>query len=205
MTDPQDAAHITRLLHEWRDGSPEAFDRLLPIVYAELRLLAARQLAREWRHDRLEITAVVSEAYLKLFQQRDVDWQNRGHFFAIAARMMRRILVDHARHRIRQKRGGAGTTVELEQALSVPAEATDAVDTLDLDRALAKLEALDPAQARIVELRFFGGLTIDETAAALSLSPSTVKREWVVAKGWLFRELTGGRDSAAHSTPRKTT
>jgi RNA polymerase sigma factor (TIGR02999 family) len=191
MPDPLDAAHITHLLHEWRDGSREAFERLVPIVYDELRMLASRQLTREWHHDSLEITAVVNEAYLKLFQQRQVDWQNRGHFFAIAAQLMRRILVDHARHRIRQKRGGVAVTVDLDEAHSVPASAADAVDALDLDRALAKLEALDQGQARIVELRFFGGLTIEETAAALSLSPSTVKREWAVAKGWLYRELTG--------------
>lgn len=191
MPDPLDAAHITHLLHEWRDGSREAFERLVPIVYDELRMLASRQLAREWRHDSLQITAVVNEAYLKLFQQRQVDWQNRGHFFAIAAQLMRRILVDHARHRIRQKRGGVAVRVNLDEAHAVPTAAADAVDALDLDRALAKLEALDEGQARIVELRFFGGLTVEETAAALSLSPSTVKREWAVAKGWLYRELTG--------------
>ncbi len=183
-------ADITRLLHEWRDGSREALERLVPIVYDELRLLASRQLTREWRHDRLQITAVVSEAYLRLFQQREVDWRNRGHFFAVAAQLMRRVLVDHARHGLRVKRGGVTMTVGLDEALSVPAVPGDAVDALDLDRALTKLEAIDPAQARIIELRFFGGLTIDETAAALAWSPSTVKREWAVAKGWLFRELT---------------
>jgi len=192
MDNPRDPAHITQLLHEWRDGSQAACERLVPVVYDELRALASRQLRHEWRHDRLPITAVVNEAYLKLFQQGDVDWQNRGHFFAIAAQIMRRILIDHARHSRRQKRSG-DATVDLEAALTIPADPdpANAVDTLDLDRALTKLEALDPEQARIVELRFFGGLTVDETAAALSLSPSTVKREWAVAKGWLFRELTG--------------
>jgi RNA polymerase sigma factor (TIGR02999 family) len=188
-----DAADITRLLHEWRDCSREAFERLVPIVYEELRVLASRQLSREWRHDRLQITAVVSEAYLRLFQQREVDWRNRGHFFAVAAQLMRRVLVDHARHCLRAKRGGAAVTVGLDEAQSVPAAPADAVDALDLDRALTKLEALDPGQARIIELRFFGGLTIEETAAALSWSPSTVKREWAVAKGWLHRELTAAR------------
>jgi RNA polymerase sigma factor (TIGR02999 family) len=191
--EPPEAADITRLLHEWRDGSQAAFERLVPIVYDELRLLASRQLTREWRHDRLQITAVVSEAYLRLFQQREVDWRNRGHFFAVAAQLMRRVLVDHARHCLRVKRGGVTVTVGLDEAQSVPAVPTDAVDALDLDRALTKLEALDPGQARIIELRFFGGLTIEETAAALSWSPSTVKREWAVAKGWLFRELTTAR------------
>jgi RNA polymerase sigma factor (TIGR02999 family) len=188
-----DPADITRLLHEWRDGSREAFERLVPIVYDELRLVASRQLTREWRPDRLQVTAVVSEAYLRLFQQRDVDWRNRGHFFAVAAQLMRRVLVDHARHGLRLKRGGVSVTVGLDEALSVPAVPSDAVDALDLDRALTRLEALDPAQARIVELRFFGGLTIEETAAALSWSPSTVKREWAVAKGWLHRELSAAR------------
>lgn len=191
--EPRDAADITRLLHEWRDGSREAFERLVPIVYDELRLLASRQLTREWRHDRLQITAVVSEAYLRLFHQREVDWRNRGHFFAVAAQLMRRVLVDHARRCLRQKRGGVVMTVGLDHALSVPAVPTDAVDALDLDRALTRLEALDPGHARIIELRFFGGLTIEETAAALSWSPSTVKREWAVAKGWLFRELSAAR------------
>lgn len=192
MNEPHDAAQITRLLHEWRDGSQGAFERLVPLVYDELRAIAARQLGREWRHDRLPITAVVNEAYLRLFRQREVDWQNRGHFFAIAARLMRRILTDHARHQMRQKRGGVTLTVELDQALPLHAQPVDAVEALDLDRALSKLELLDPEQARIVELRFFGGLTIEETASALSVSPATVKREWVVAKGWLHRELTGG-------------
>lgn len=189
------AADITRLLHEWQNGSQDAFERLIPVVYKELREVASRQLTREWRHDQLQITAVVNEAYLKLFRQREVDWQNRGHFFAIAAQLMRRILIDHARHGTRQKRGGITTPVELDQALSIPTDPVDAVDTLDLDRALTKLEALDPDQARIIELRFFGGLTIEETAAALSLSPATIKREWALAKGWLFRELTGGQHS----------
>jgi RNA polymerase sigma factor (TIGR02999 family) len=194
MAQAPDVAHITGLLQEWRDGSREAFERLVPIVYDELRQLASRQLGREWRHDRLQVTAVVNEAYLRLFQQRDVDWQNRGHFFAIAAQLMRRILVDHARRATRRKRGGVALPVALDEAHAVPAAPpVDAVDALDLDRALTKLEALDPDQARIIELRFFGGLTIEETAAALSMSPSTIKREWAVAKGWLLRELTGGR------------
>src|SRR6266550_3006346 len=176
MDQPANAAQITGLLHEWQNGSQEAFDRLVPVVYNELRAIASRQLTREWRHDRLEITAVVTEAYLRLFQQREVDWQNRGHFFAIAARLMRRILIDHGRLVTRQKRGGIRTPVELDQAMGIVASpSVDAVDALDLDRALTKLEAMDPAQARIIELRFFGGLTIEETAAALSLSPTTIK------------------------------
>jgi RNA polymerase sigma factor (TIGR02999 family) len=192
MQDPPTPAEITQILHEWQAGSQEALDRLMPIVYNELRVLAARQLANEWRHDRLQTTAVVNEAYLKLFGQRDVDWQNRGHFFAIAAQLMRRILVDHARHELREKRGGGELPVSLDERLPAPGTPVDAVDALDLDRALRKLEQLDPDQGRIVELRFFGGLTIEETAAALGISPATVKREWTLAKGFLYRELTGG-------------
>jgi RNA polymerase sigma factor (TIGR02999 family) len=155
-------------------------------------VIASRQLAREWRHDRLQTTVVVNEAYLKLFGQREVDWQNRGHFFAIAAQLMRRILVDHARRELREKRGGGFVHVELNDA-NVKAIDTpiDAIDALALDDALQKLEQLDPDQGRIVELRFFGGLTVEETAAALNISTATVKREWALAKGWLYRELTG--------------
>ena len=183
---------VTRILHEWKDGNREALDRLIPIVYDELRTIASRQLAREWRHDRMQTTTVVNEAYVKLFAQRQVDWQNRGHFFAIAAQLMRRILVDHARRELREKHGGGAVHVELDDALSKPAEPSlDVIDALALDAALQKLEALDPDQGRIVELRFFGGLTVEETAAALGISPATVKREWAIAKGWLYRELTG--------------
>ena len=192
MGDPDDAAHLTRLLHEWRDGSRDALEELMPLVYDELRTLAARQLRNEWRHDRLQTTVVVNEAYLKLFGQRDIDWQNRGHFFALAAQFMRRIIVDHARQGLRQKRGGGELALELDDGTPAPARPVDAIDALDLDRALQKLEALDPDQARIVEMRFFGGLTVEETAAALGISPATVKREWALAKGWLYRELSGG-------------
>jgi RNA polymerase sigma factor (TIGR02999 family) len=186
-------AHITQLLRDWQDGSRDAFERLVPLVHGELRTIASRHMSREWRHDRLQVTAIVNETYVRLFDQREVDWQNRGHFFAIAAQLMRRVLIDHARHQTRHKRGG--TTVPVELDATIPAEQpVDAIDVLDLDRALTKLEALDPGQARIVELRFFGGLTIKETAAALDLSPATIKREWAVAKGWLFRELTGEGD-----------
>jgi RNA polymerase sigma-70 factor (ECF subfamily) len=190
MDEPLDPAHITQLLHQWQSGSRDAFDNLVPLVHNELRTIASRQLSREWRHDRLQITAIVNETYLKLFDQREVDWQNRGHFFAIAAQLMRRVLIDHARRQTRHKRGGTTTVVELDAAIPTPVASVDAVDVLDLDRVLTKLEQLDPDQARIVELRFFGGLTIEETALALSLSPATIKREWAVAKGWLFRELT---------------
>jgi RNA polymerase sigma-70 factor, ECF subfamily len=190
------AEHITRLLHQWQEGSRAAFDQLVPLVYDELRALASRQAAREWRHDRLQTTAVVNEAYVKLFGQREIDWQNRGHFFAIAAQLMRRVLVDYARRQLREKRGGGGIAVELDERLPASDGAVDAIDALDLDRALQQLEQLDPEQGRIVELRFFAGLTVEETAAALGRSPATVKREWAIAKGFLHRTLTGGRGTA---------
>ena len=194
MDEPAGASQITRLLHEWRGGSQDALDQLVPLVYDELHMLASRQLSREWRHDRPQTTAIVNDAYVKLFGQREVDWQNRGHFFAIAAQLMRRILVDHARRQRRQKRGGGAPAEELDEALAAPRADLDAVDALDLDRALQKLEQLDPDQGRIVEMRFFGGMTVEETAAALGVSAATIKREWALAKGWLYRELSGDQD-----------
>jgi len=186
-------AEITQILQSWQSGSREALERLIPLVHRELSALASRQLAREWRHGRLQTTAVVNEAYMKLFDQREVDWQNRGHFFAIAAQVMRRILVDHARRELREKRGGGAMHVALEDAAAVPTESpVDVVDTLALNQALERLEQLDQVQARVVEMRFFGGLTVEETAAVLGVSTATVKREWAMAKGWLYRELTGG-------------
>ena len=192
MIDAHMSIRVTQLLQQWQDGDREALDRLIAIVYDELHALAARQLAREWRHGRLQTTAIVNEAYVRLSRQHDVDWQNRGHFFAIAAQVMRRILVDCARRRRREKHGGGAVHVVLDDA-SMLAAATpvDAVDALALYRALLKLERLDPTQSRVVELRFFGGFTVEETASALGVSVATVKREWALAKGWLYRELTG--------------
>jgi RNA polymerase sigma-70 factor, ECF subfamily len=182
---------ITRLLQDWRNGEPGALDRLTPLVYDELHLIAARQMSREWRVTMYQTTALVSEAYLKLMGQRNVDWQNRAHFFAIAAHLMRRILVDNARRELRPKHGGGMRELELEAASAVASPGRDGVDALALDAALTRLEALDPDQARIVELRFFGGLTIEEAAEVMGVSPATIKREWAVAKGWLYRELGG--------------
>jgi RNA polymerase sigma factor (TIGR02999 family) len=187
---PGPSAQITRLLREWQAGDRAALDRLIPLVYNELHRIAARHMSREGRDGTLQTTGLVSEAYLKLVDQRDTAWQNRGHFFAIAAQVMRRILLDDARRRLREKRGGGAVRVAIEDvAVSAPETPIDAVDLLAVDRALRGLEQLDPGQARIVELRFFGGLTVDETSAALGISPATVKREWAVAKGWLYREL----------------
>lgn len=182
---------ITVLLHQWRGGNREAFDRLIPLVYDELKVIASRRLAREWQGDALQTTALVNEAYLKLVGQRAVDWQNRAHFFAIAAQLMRRIVVDDARRRRSQKRGQPGVTLTADQ-VAAPESSVSAVDVLALDAALGELERLDPDQGRLVELRFFAGMTVEETAAVLGLSPATVKRDWAVAKGWLYRALTTG-------------
>jgi RNA polymerase sigma factor (TIGR02999 family) len=181
---------ITRLLQDWQGGQPDALDRLLPLVYDELHTIASRQLSNEWRAGHLQTTVVVHEAYIKLFGQREVDWQNRGHFFAIAAKIMRRILIDHARREGRHKRGGDALHVDIDTAAeAVQAAPADAMDAVSLDTALQKLEQLDARQGRIVELRFFGGLTLEETAASMGISTGTVKREWALAKGFLHREL----------------
>jgi len=192
---------ITRLLREWQGGSAEALDRLMPLVYDELHTLASRYLSRERREHTLQTTALVNEAYLKLAGQREVDWQNRAHFFGIAAQLMRRILVDHARRDSRAKRGGHALHLSLDDAdPSSPPAPVDAIDVYALDRALSRLEALDPQQGRVVELRFFGGLTIEEAAVVMGLSSATIKREWVVARAWLYRELT---EEAASAPPGK--
>ena len=183
---------ITRLLQDWQAGSAPALERLIPLVYDELHTIASRYLSRERRDHTLQPTALVNEAFLKLAAQRDVDWQSRAHFYGIAAKLMRRILVDHARRDGRVKRGGGVTHLPLDEvdppAPSVP---VDAVDTCVLDAALSRLEALDPQQGRVVELRFFGGMTIEETAEVMGISSATIKREWAVARAWLYRELTG--------------
>jgi RNA polymerase sigma-70 factor (ECF subfamily) len=180
---------VTGLLIDWSDGRREARERLLPIVYEELRRLARRQMRQERTGHTLQATALVHEAYLKLVDQRRVSWRNRAHFFGVAAKMMRRILVDHARGRATEKRGGGWEKLSLDEA---PLVAVDpAVDLVGLDGALDRLGVLDEQQAKVVELRYFGGLTIDETAEVLHISPATVSREWTVAKAWLFGELTG--------------
>jgi RNA polymerase sigma-70 factor (ECF subfamily) len=192
MSEGSAGPDVTRLLQEWRSGRQDALDRLMPLVYDELHLIASRHMAREWRAGSLQTTALVSEAYLRLIGQRDVDWQNRAHFFAIAATLMRRILVDNARRDQRPKHAAGAASIPLDEApVLAQAVTLDTVDALALDTALLKLERFDPDQARIVELRFFGGLTVEETAEVVGSSPATVKREWALAKGWLYRELTG--------------
>jgi RNA polymerase sigma factor (TIGR02999 family) len=187
---------ITHLLHEWRGGNAEALQRLMPLVYGELHSLASRYLSHERRDHTLQTTALVNEAYVKLAGQRSVDWQNRAHFFGIAAQLMRRILVDHARRDRRAKRGGGAPILPLDD-MDPPSAAppVDAADAYTLDRALTRLEAIDPQQGRVVELRFFGGMTIEETAEVLGLSSATIKREWSVARAWLYRELASESSS----------
>jgi RNA polymerase sigma-70 factor (ECF subfamily) len=178
---------VTALLDGWSRGDPEALDRLVPLVYAELRRVAARQLRRERPGHSLQPTMLVHEAYLRLVNQRQAGWQNRAHFFAVSAQIMRRILVDRARRRNANKRGNAGQHVSIDAGLEAPAR--DEISVLALDRALQRLQDVDPGLAEIVELRAFGGLTIEEAALAMKVSPSTAKREWRTAKAWLTREL----------------
>jgi RNA polymerase sigma-70 factor (ECF subfamily) len=186
-------AEITDLLAAWSGGDRAALDRLLPLVYAELRRVAARRLARERAGHTLVPTALVHEAYLRLVEQHSAQWQGRAHFFGVAAELMRRILVDHARARAAAKRGAGQTLVSLDAAREPRGPGAPDVDVLALNAALDRLAELDPRQARIVELRYFGGLSVDETALILDLSPATVKRAWTMARAWLFRELGGGR------------
>jgi RNA polymerase sigma factor (TIGR02999 family) len=179
---------LTRLLLDWSRGDKTALDRLMPLVYDELRALAERSLRHERSGHTLQGTALVHEAYLKLVDQRQVRWQDRAHFFAVAAQLMRRILVDHARRHGAAKRGSGQPRHPLDEA-DAPAAAAPLVDWLALDCALDRLAALDERQARTVELRFFGGLTIEETAEVLQVSQATVKNDWSLARGWLYREL----------------
>lgn len=181
--------NITHLLKEWSDGDRQALDKLTPLVYEELRRQAARYLRRERPGHTLQTTALIHEAYLRLIDAKDVDWQSRAHFFAVAANLMRRILVDHARRRDADRRGGSQIRLTLDEALTVTKEPD--VDLLAIDEALDRLAAIDLQQARVVELRFFSGLTVEETAAALGVSPKTVKRDWSVARAWLRREIGG--------------
>ena len=181
---------ITTLLRQWSEGRAEALDELLPQVYDELRRRASAYLKRERPGHTLQTTALVHEAYLKLVDQRmEGGWNDRGHFFAIAAQAMRRILVDHARHRHREKRGGPDESLPLEEALLAVADESD-VDLVALDEALTRLAAIDPHQQKLVELRYFAGLSLDDAASALGVSRATAAREWQTAKAWLHRELT---------------
>ena len=184
-----DGSEVTRLLVAWSDGHAAAGDALMDAVYGELRRMARAYLRRERASHSLAPTALVHEAYLKLVDQQRVEWQNRAHFFAIAARVMRRILVDHARGRASAKRGGGAATLAL---LDIDARVeAPGVDILALDAALEKLAGIDERQSRLVELRFFGGMNVEEAAAALGIAPITVKRDWALARTWLYREIRG--------------
>ena len=187
---PSSPSDVTLLLVDWGKGNQQALDELMPLVYNELHRLAARYLRRERQDHTLQPTALINELYLKIIDQRQVNWQNRAHFFGIAAQMMRRILVDHAQAHRYAKRGGGAQKLTFDEALAVPAERD--LDLIALDDALGSLAEIDPQQARIVELRFFGGLTIEETAEVLDISPATVKRDWNWAKAWLYREIKRG-------------
>jgi RNA polymerase sigma-70 factor, ECF subfamily len=182
---------LTELLQSWHDGDRAALDRVMPVVYDELRSLAARRLSGERDGHTLQATALVHEAYLRLAGQQHPDWKNRAYFFGAVATIMRRILVDHARRRVRDKRGGGVMVVPLDQVAepAVSSASDSGLDVEALDCALDKLGTVDARQARIVELRYFSGMTIEEIAEVMSLSPGTVKRDWMVARAWLFAEL----------------
>ena len=182
---------ITQLLVDWSNGRQEALAELLPVVYGELRRAARRSLRRERPNHTLSGTALVNEVYLQLVDQTAVQWQNRAHFFGIAANLMRQILVQHARRHQTAKRGGGQDLVALDEAAVVPTERS--VDLVALDEALNNLAERDARKSRIVELRFFGGLSTEETAELLGISPRTVKREWRLTKAWLYHELTPRR------------
>jgi len=179
---------VTALLKDWSGGDRQALERLMPLVYGELRKLAGSYLRSERSSHTLQPTALVHEAYIRLVDQKNVVWQNRAHFFGIASRMMRRILVDHARKRQAAKRGPL--TYHVSDPAGEPVRERDP-ELLALDSALSDLEKLDPQQARVVELRFFGGLTVDEIATVSGISSATVKREWRTARAWLRREVAG--------------
>ena len=184
---------LTQLLLAWSDGDQAAFEQLVPLIYEELRRLARRYMARERAGHTLQTTALVNEAYLRLIDAQRVHWQNRAHFFAVSAQVMRRILVDFARARRNLKRGGGAAQVSLDEALVVSPER--GADLLALDEALCRLADLSPRQSRVVELRYFGGLNEEEVAEVLKVSPRTVRSDWSLARAWLRRELSRGEDA----------
>lgn len=180
---------VTRLLVDWGNGDQAALDDLIPLVYEELRRMAGRYMRRESQGHTLQTSALVNEAYLRLVDQKSVQWQNRAHFFGVAAQLMRRILVDHARSRLRAKRGGGAQMVSFVEPAVMSEEVADVIA---LNAALTELEELDPRKSRIVEMKFFGGLTTEEVAEVLKVTPRTVEREWRKAKAWLHRAISKG-------------
>jgi RNA polymerase sigma-70 factor, ECF subfamily len=184
---PPSPSEVTRLLKDWSSGDSAALDELMAIVYSELRAVAARYLRRERQDHTLQPTALVNEAYLRLIDQQRVDWQNRAHFMGVAAQMMRRILVDHAKRHNRTKRGGGARKITLDEAAAFGQER--AADLLELDEALTALAAFDERKSRVVEMKYFGGLSVEETAAVLQVSVITVARDWKLAKAWLYTHI----------------
>src|SRR5262245_9446420 len=189
MPDHPPTQDVTGLLQQWRAGNADALERLLPLVYEELRGVARARLRQEQPGHTLQATALVHEAYLRLIGSRKLTPQNRAHLFAVAARLMREILVDHARRKAAHKRGGSATMIALDEAVAATPEVA-MVDLLALDEALTELHALDARLCRVVELKFFAGLNIDETAEALQVSTATVERDWTVSKAWLHQRLS---------------
>ncbi len=185
----KETREITQMLDRWSNGDEQALESLMPLVYGELRTQAARFLRRERPDHTLQPTALINEAYLKLIDQKKLHFNSRSHFFALSAKLMRRILVDHARKKNREKRGGDAETIALDE-MTVAAQDGKSVDLIALDEALSRLEKHDERLARVVELRYFSGLGLEETATALDVSRTTVATDWSVAKAWLFRELT---------------
>ena len=190
MTAPPSSHHVTELLVRWRDGDQRALDELMPLVYTELHRLAARCMRGERPGHTLQTSALVNEAYMRLAGHEEIRWQNRTHFFAIAAQAMRRILVDYARRGGNRKRGGGAHKVALDEALIVSEERV--AEVVALDDALKQLAEVSPRKSQLVELRFFGGLSIEEAAEVLGVSPGTAMRDWTFTKAWLRREITGG-------------
>lgn len=195
MIESETPPEITQLLGNWSGGDTQAASQLIPLVYQELRQRAGQYLHRERGDHTLQPTALVHEVYFRLAGQKRAHWQNRAQFFAVASQLMRRILVDHARAHFSAKRGGRAEHIELDESILDPGER--AANLIALDEALHELAALDPRKGRVVELRFFGGLTIEETAEALGLNAITVRRDWIFAKAWLHRALTGKDDATA--------
>ena len=187
MTTPS-SFEVTQLLADWSRGDQTALDKLLPLVHEELRRLAHNYMRRENPGHTLQTTALVNEAYVRLVDQKEVHWQNRAHFFAVAAQVMRHILIDHARAHNRAKRGGKAERVPFEEATAMSPER--ASELLALDEALSELEKVDPRRSKVVELRYFGGLSIEETAEVLKVNPTTVSRDWRWAKAWLYKAVT---------------
>lgn len=192
---PSSQIEVTQLLLDWGNGDKAALDKLVPVVYQELRRLAGYYMRRERPGHTLQTSALVNEAYMRLVDYKQMHWQSRAHFFAVAAQAMRRILVEHARKRHFAKRGGGAVQVSLDEAATVSEK--QAADLIALDDALTGLEAIDPRKSRIVELRYIGGLNIEETAEVLGISPATVQREWRSAKAWLYREIKVGKTDEA--------